>query len=89
MNLLESLVPKLLKNNLVADDFEKIVAYNTKTKKYIGFSHRAAVYFGIGDKIFESDYGDDNTLYTQHGSKTITTLEEAKQAAYNFGKYVS
>ena len=45
--------------------------------------------FTIGDKIFEENFGDDKTPFVKHGTKTITTLEEAKGAAYAFARYVS
>lgn len=56
---------------------------------YYGWSHRCICGFKIGDKIFEADYGDENTKYTEHGSKTIKTLDDAKLAAKNFSNYVS
>ena len=45
--------------------------------------------FGIGDKIFETNYGDDNTPFIEHGSKTINDLSLAKIAAIRFAKSVS
>ena len=38
---------------------------------------------------FEEDFGNDETKFTQHGSKTIKNLNDAKQAAINFAKYIS
>jgi len=45
--------------------------------------------FGLGDKIFEPDFGDDDTKYNEHGRKPIRTDADAKQAAINFAAYVS
>lgn len=56
---------------------------------WYGWSHRAIAGFKIGDKIFEEEFGDDNTPFTQHGSKDIKTLDDAKLAAENFSSYVS
>ena len=65
------------------------IGFNRTEKKWYGWSHRAVVGFGIGDKLFEEDYGDDDTLYIEHGNKTIETLDEAKQSAIKFAEYVS
>ena len=65
------------------------IGYLPKVKKWCGWSHRAKCCFGIGDKIFEEDFGDDTTLYTQHGSDPIITYADKKQAAINFAKYIS
>lgn len=65
------------------------VGFNAKNNKWYGWSHRALCAFGIGDKIFEEDFGDDNTPYNQHGAVTIETLEDARQAAANFARSVS
>jgi hypothetical protein len=63
--------------------------FNPKTQSWCGWSHRAKVCFTLGDKLFEEDFGDDKTVYTQHGNKNIYTLEEAKQSAMNFAAHVS
>jgi hypothetical protein len=65
------------------------IGFSEKEKKWYGWSHRAICGFGIGDKIFEKDFGDDNTEYSKHGKKDIKTLEDAKQSAINFSDYVS
>jgi hypothetical protein len=63
--------------------------YDRKTKIYYGWSHRAKVGFEIGDKIFEEDFGDDSTLYKQHGSKTIETKADQLKAARAFAESVA
>lgn len=65
------------------------VGFQEAEQKWVGWSHRARCSFGIGDKLFVEDFGDDDTLFTEHGPNTITTLDEAKQAAINFADYVS
>jgi len=65
------------------------IGYNEEEQKWYGWSHRAICGFGVGDKVFDEDFGDDSTLFTQHGKKTITTSDEAKQAAIRFAAYVS
>lgn len=56
---------------------------------WYGWSHRGSCGFKIGDKIFEEDFGDDNTKFTEHGSKTIKTLDDAKLSAERFSDHVS
>lgn len=63
--------------------------FNSENQSWYGWSHRAKVGFTYGDKIFEENYGDERTLYKEHGSKTIHSLAEAKQSALNFAAYVS
>lgn len=65
------------------------IGFNEKEKKWFGWSHRAICGFGIGDKVFEEDFGDGKTPFVKHGSKTIKNLEQAKEAAKNFAAYVS
>jgi hypothetical protein len=65
------------------------IGFSAFYNQWFGWSHRALSGFGIGDKLFESDFGDDTTVFTQHGSKTIATMEEAKLAAIAFADYVS
>ncbi len=56
---------------------------------WYGWSHRAVTGFKIGDKIFDENFGDDKTKFTEHGATDIKTLEDAKQAAKNFAESVS
>ncbi len=65
------------------------IGFNEDEQKWYGWSHRAIYGFGIEDKLFEGDFGDAKTLFSQHGKKTITTLDEARQAAIRFAKFVS
>jgi hypothetical protein len=65
------------------------IGFNPKENKWYGWSHRAISGFGIGDKIFEENFGNDKTLFTQHGKVTIKNLDQAKQSAINFANYVS
>ncbi|MFA4870895.1 MAG: hypothetical protein WC623_22040 [Pedobacter sp.] len=65
------------------------IGFNVSEQKWYGWRHRAIVGFGIGDKIFESNFGDDDIPYTQHGTITITDLVQAKQASSNFAEYVN
>lgn len=65
------------------------LGFNEKEQKWYGWSHRAIFGFGIGNKLFEEDFGDDTTLFSQHGRKTIKTLEQAKEAAIRFAESVS
>lgn len=65
------------------------VGFCAREKKWAGWSHRALCLFGVGDRIFEEDYGDDRTLFTEHGSQVIKDLADARQAACAFADYVS
>ncbi len=50
------------------------IGINPQEQKWYGWSHRAICGFGIGDKLFEESYGDERTLFTEHGHLTITTI---------------
>ncbi len=63
--------------------------YNPQTNRVCGYSHRSMVCFGIGDKLFESNFGDDNTRFDKHGKVTIKSYESMMQSALNFANYVS
>ena len=66
------------------------IGFCKKDNKWYGWSHRALCGFGIGDKLFEEHYTDDDSCpYVQHGEITIETVEQAKQAAINFARSVS
>ena len=65
------------------------IGFCEKEQKWYGWSHRAIFGFGIGDTLFEEEYGDDHTLFSEHGTVQIETLEQARQAAINFAEYVS
>ncbi len=65
------------------------IGFSKRLKKWFGWSHRAMCGFGIGDKVFETNYGDDNTPFIKHGSKTINDLSLARIAAIRFAKSVS
>ena len=65
------------------------IGFNEKENKWYGWSHRAICGFGLGNKIFDGKYGDGKALFTQHGDKEITNLEEARQAAVNFAAFMS
>ncbi len=57
--------------------------------RWCGWSHRAKVCFGIGDKVFDSKYGDDKTIFSQHGDKTIENETDMIEAASRFAQYIS
>ena len=65
------------------------IGYSAKDKKYYGWSHRATFGFAIGDKIFEENFGKDDTLFKVHGRKTIKNKEDQRKAAVAFADYVS
>jgi hypothetical protein len=67
------------------------IGFCEREQKWYGWSHRAIVGFGIGDKLFTEGFPDpDGTIpFIERGTVTITALEEARQAAANFAEYVS
>lgn len=65
------------------------IGFCEREQKWAGWSHRCIAFFGIGDKIFEPDYGDDDTPFIIHGHITIETLKQARQSASNFAEYIS
>lgn len=63
------------------------------TGKWIGWSHRAACAFEVGDMIFDASLLDgsdrwSDVPFTQVGLLPIVTDADAKQAAANFAAYV-
>lgn len=65
------------------------IGFCQKDQKWYGWSHRAICGFGIGDKLFEEGYGDEHTLFIEHGEKTIVKLNQARQSAIRFARSVS
>lgn len=65
------------------------IGLDEKKGIWYGWSHRAVFGFKVGDKMFEENFGDDQTNFAEHGSKTIKTLDDAKESARRFAKYVS
>ena len=65
------------------------IGHSEKDNKWYGWSHRCIVGFAIGDRIYEENYGDDNTLFVKHGRKTIKNMEDARLAASNFAADVA
>ncbi len=63
--------------------------WNVKDQKAHGWSHRAMASFGKGDRVFDPEFGDDTTVFKDHGEKTIETFQDAIQSALNFAEYVS
>ena len=65
------------------------IGFCEREQKWYGWSHRAICGFGIGDMIFEEDFGDDRTPFISHGEVEIINLLDARQAAVNFANYVA
>lgn len=65
------------------------IGFNKQEQKWYGWSHRAICGFGIGDRIFEERFGNDQTPFIKHGKKTIKTIADAKLAAKSFAASVS
>jgi len=64
------------------------VAKDEKNNKWCGWSHRAMACFGIGDRIFEEEYGDDFTPFVMHGEKTIKNEDDMILAAKMFANHI-
>lgn len=65
------------------------VGFCEKEQKWYGWSHRAICGFGVGDRIFEEEYGTDETPYVKHGKQVIKDMKDARLAAVRFADYVS
>ena len=67
------------------------IGYNPDEKRWYGWSHRAIVAFGDGDKIFRESYpgATGDTPFTKHGTTIITKMSQAKLAAKRFAKYIT
>jgi len=65
------------------------IGFCNKEQKWYGWSHRALFGFGLGDKIFEEEYGNDHTLFSKHGRITIKNMNDAKKASIAFAESVS
>jgi hypothetical protein len=57
--------------------------------KWCGWSHRAKVCFMKGDRIFDPSYGDEQTIFSEHGYAIIESENDMIEAASRFAKYVS
>lgn len=64
------------------------LGFSEKEQRWYGWSHRAIFGFGVGDKIFEPEFGDDKTHFAKHGTKPIKNMDDAKKAAKAFSDYV-
>jgi len=77
--------------------FEKIdndhcvcsIGFNPQNNTWYGWSHRAICGFTIGNKIFEEDFGDENTSFKERGTQIIKNIKQAKLSAKLFANYVS
>lgn len=70
------------------------IGFCEKEQKWYGWSHRAGIGFGLGDKLFEKGFDwnktdKDKISFNRHGKITIKNMEQAKQAAKNFARSVS
>jgi len=66
-----------------------LVGFQPIEQKWYGCTHRGVEGFGIGDMLFESKYiPNEQTPFVECGKKRITTLDEAREAAVNFAKYL-
>ncbi len=77
------------------------LGFSETKNKWYGWSHRAICGFGIGDKLFDKNWTPDGSKpsfnnpvtdklkFTERGAVTIKTLDQAKEAAENFSRYVS
>lgn len=84
----------LVKRGIVPELIDKkhrvcSVGFCEREKKWYGWSHRAIVGFGVGDMIFEEEFGTDETPFVQHGMKPIRTMADARLSAVRFAKSVS
>jgi len=79
---------------LKADDVESKIAFKEDSKSWIGMLVGVAVPFTYGNKVFDPKWTGGLSAaklelipFNQRGDKTITTLDEARQAAINFSNF--
>lgn len=76
-----------------SDSIGYIEDYKGQGPRWVGWSHRAMVPFGIGDMLFNKEeyerMNNENLPFTKGGSKLILNMEQAKEAARNFVEYIS
>jgi len=77
------------KYNLTDVSGSDSVGFDEEKGIWYGWSHRAIFGFKIGDKLFDSEFGDDSTHFSKHGKATIKTLADARKSAVAFSDYVS
>lgn len=69
------------------------IGYSERKKKHFGWSHRAIAGFGIGDGFFpEPPDGPEAVHWDPPKEKDrvkIKTMDQAKQSAKNFAKWVA
>jgi hypothetical protein len=65
------------------------IGFCEREQKWYGWSHRTICGFGIGDRIYEEGYGNDDTPFIKRGRKKIKTMRDAKLAAKRFARSVS
>jgi hypothetical protein len=65
------------------------IGKSAKDGKWYGWSHRAMVGFGLGDKVYQDGFGGDSTPFVKHGKTTIKTDAQAREAAVAFARSVS
>ena len=82
-------VDDIIKKNNITKRGKASTGLDEENGIWYGWSHRAVAGFKIGDKIFEPNFGDDKTKFTEHGSKPIKTLADAKLSAERFSDHVS
>jgi len=63
--------------------------WDAEERKAYGWSHRAKVGFGMGDMIFEENFGDETTPYIKHGKMKIFTVDAAMKSALKFAESVA
>lgn len=79
------------------------IGYQERTKKWVGWSHRASASFGLHDAKFNENATVEDTFelygiqypnidmvpFNKRGFDICETDEECKQAAINFAQYIS
>ena len=65
------------------------VGFREEDQKWFGWSTHAIAGFGLGDRIFEPDFGTDDTDFIKHGAVVIKNMKDARTAAVAFAEFVS
>ena len=78
-----------MNSNIMKEEGVANVAKDQDLGRWVGWSHRAICSFGIGEMIFEDEYGDDRTTFNMHGKHPIKTEADMIESASRFARYVS
>jgi len=81
-----------LKNGLVIDYNNPNIAYQPTKKSWLYVNEYVAIPFTYGDKVFDKNWKSkniDDIPFIKRGDKTISSLDEAKEAAIKLSEFIN